>query len=342
MYRRRWTKKEQASLLIQLGECLRDGYPLALALRLQHYGLPERVRRDIDQISKALENGRPFHEVLDSFHFSREAAASIYFAETGGRLAWGLIESGRMLLRQEEYREKLGRLLRYPLLLLGCVCIALFVVGRFLIPSFLRLYQSLSIEPPFMTRMMIFSADHAYLLLFVLMILFLGLLAVLRRFSSMRMKHKLKIMIRVPFAGHLVRCYLTYLFAFHLGHLLRSGLSTRQAVEILSKKAAMPFLRFEAERMGRALSEGMRFEAITASASYFLPDFAIVVHQGQINGLLGDALSRYSFRVMTEMEAKMQTVLAFCQPVLLIFVGGLVLGLFASVLLPIFQMVNGL
>lgn len=342
IFRKSWTKKEQAELLIHLGQCLNDGYPMALAVRLLLFRQRAQVKHDLEVMIKKLEGGRTLYEALADLHFPEEISSFIYFSEESGNLAKGLIESGRMMSRREQHKETLRRLLRYPVLLLWVFGLMMFLIGRFLLPNFLRLYRSLSIDLPLITRILLFSANHIYYLLFILPLLFLSGIAGTIYFRRMTMERKLRLMIRMPLVGHYARLYLTHVFSFHFGSLLRSGLPIRQSVAALSQKGTTPFLKFEADRLQKELLEGRHFEQIMSQPRYYMPELVTVIHQGQLNGMLGASLCRYSGLVMTKIDEKTRLLLSFCQPALLLFVGGLVLFLFASILLPIFHIVNGL
>ncbi|WP_100488261.1 competence type IV pilus assembly protein ComGB [Sporolactobacillus pectinivorans] len=339
---KQWTKKEQAGFLIRLGECLGDGYPLGLSIRLQLYTQRLQIRSELERMLVRLKNGSSLFEALSLSGFPREICSSIYFAEAGGKLSSGLIEGGTMMLRREEYKEKLARLLRYPLLLIWMLGLMVFVVGRFLLPSFSRLYASLSIELPLTTKILIFVADHVPLFLFLFLIMVIAFLASIYRFRKFSIEKRLKTIIRLPIAGHYIRYYLTHHFSFYIGNLLCSGLSIRQAVATLSENGTTAFLKSEAMRIHQTLLEGEDFETAVSDSSFYLPELTTVIYHGQLNSVLGESLYKYSAVIMARMEEKIRTLLSFFQPVLLLIIGGLVLGLFASVLLPVFQMINGL
>ncbi|RYM06038.1 type II secretion system F family protein [Sporolactobacillus sp. THM7-7] len=342
MIRKNWTKKEQAKWLIHLGQCLRDGYPLALAIRLQLFQHRPSIRNDQERMIAELKKGLSLHEVLLNHRFPEDISSSIYFAEVSGELAKGLIESGETLERRERQKETLRRLLRYPILLLWIFLFMLFIIGRFLLPNFLKLYQSLSIDLPLITKILLFFTRHlAFFLFLIPCALGLASLAFLY-FRSFPMDRKLKMLLIVPFVGGYTRLFATYRLSFYLGSLLRSGLSIRQSLDALSVRASAPFLRFEARHMSDKLMEGKPLDRIIAERGWYLPDLVPVIRQGELSGILGSSLYRYSGLVLAKMEEKTRTALSFCQPALLIFVGGLVLGLFASILLPIFHIINGL
>ncbi|WKB36984.1 type II secretion system F family protein [Terrilactibacillus sp. S3-3] len=119
-------------------------------------------------------------------------------------------------------------------------------------------------------------------------------------------------------------------------------MSIYQAVDALSRQGITPFLRFEGQRLEKLLRKGERFEQIISGRSYYEDDFAYVIHHGQLNGMLGESLYQYSEVLLNKMTEKAEDFLAVCQPAMLVVIGGLVLCLFASIMLPIFHIVNGL
>ncbi|WP_010631995.1 competence type IV pilus assembly protein ComGB [Sporolactobacillus vineae] len=342
IFKKDWTKKERALFLVHLGECIADGYPLLLAIQMQRYNQSPSVRRKLDAMLNLLKEGNYFYETLSESGFPGEVCSSVYFAESAGKLAEGLKESGQMMQRREEDHEKLIRLLRYPVLLIWLLCLMVFVIGRYLLPSFIRLYESLSIRLPLITRILILFSSHIYLLISLMLAGCLCFVLAVKNFRRLPVSRQIGLLLRLPGAGRYVRYYLTHHFSFYLGSLLRSGLSVRQAMDSLSEKGTTPFLKYEAVRLRRLLLHGERLEAAVRTSRWYLPELAAVIHHGQLNSMLGPSLSTYSAKVMEKMEQRMQTLLLFCQPALLLVIGGLVLGLFASVLLPVFQMINGL
>ncbi|RYL92330.1 type II secretion system F family protein [Sporolactobacillus sp. THM7-4] len=341
-FRKRWSKKEQATFLINLGRCLSDGYPLKLALQMQQFHQRALIRRDLDLLMAELREGLSLHEVLLKLRFPDDLTSGIYFAEESGELARGLIESGEMLQRREEQKETLRKLLRYPILLLWVFAVMMFIIGRFLLPNFLKLYDSLSIDLPLITQLLLYITNHTGLMILTGLSLIMLFVFTLIGFQRMPVEKRLKFLIRIPLAGSYTRLLVTHHFSFYLGSLLRSGLPVCKSLETLSEKGTTPFLRFEAGELQDALREGNPFEKVMSERPYYLPDLISVIHQGQLNGMLGQSLYRYSGMVLSKMEERTHTLISLCQPALLIFVGGLVLCLFASILLPIFHIVNGL
>ncbi|MCL1632546.1 type II secretion system F family protein [Sporolactobacillus sp. CPB3-1] len=339
--RKNWTRREQAHFLINLGECMKSGYPLKSALQIQADRNRSRIRNEILQMIECLKGGKPFYETLLISRFPEDISCVIYFSEASGKLSDALIENGHSLMKREIYRQTLTRLIRYPLFLIWFLFMIIYVVGRFLLPNFVQMYRSMALELPAITRWMLFFAEHTVYMLGILVVLFAAVLLVaffIRRFSLLS---KIAFIARVPWIQSFIQLHYTYQFSFHVSSLLRSGLSMGQVIDIFTKKGASAFLELESTRINRLLAQGISLEKTLENIAYYLPELQTVIVQGSVQGSLGDGLHNYSNELMKRMEQKIKGLLAMCQPALLMFIGGFVLLLFLSILLPVFQMING-
>ncbi|WKB36983.1 type II secretion system F family protein [Terrilactibacillus sp. S3-3] len=166
-------KRTGCELLISIGGCLRDGYPLHLAIQLQAFQKQPFIRKHINMMLSDLKKGRRLHRILQTLQFPNDVCSYVYFAEESGELAKGLNESGQMLKKREEQKEALQKLMRYPLLLFWVFSLMIFVIGHYLLPNFLKLYRSLAIDLPLITKIFLFMSGHIYYLLFFLVLILL-------------------------------------------------------------------------------------------------------------------------------------------------------------------------
>ncbi|MFT8871070.1 MAG: competence type IV pilus assembly protein ComGB [Sporolactobacillus sp.] len=340
--RSRWTGAERAQLFLQIGRCLKDGHPLHAAVRLQSYRRVKQQQADLMQMIAALSEGEPFHRVLKKIGSSDEAIAYIYFSEMRGDLAQGLCDYGAIIARREANRQQLRQLLRYPLMLFWLFALLLYLIGHYLLPNFLLLYASLRIELPLSTRVILWIARHFMMICFVAVLLIAGAGACFMLLRQQPVMRRISAALHIPVISMYVRRILTQKTAFQLGSMLRTGLSMRQCIQLMNEYAATPFLRAEARRLDQALLNGQDIEQMIADVRYYLHDFSTVIQQGAATGMLGEAMYRYSEAVMTAHDAKTRQLIALCQPLMLISIGVLMLILFASVLLPVFETINGL
>ncbi|MFC7394267.1 competence type IV pilus assembly protein ComGB [Scopulibacillus cellulosilyticus] len=343
MFTRKWNKKDRAKFLMNAGKCLSQGYPLHLAIKLQGYHQKKTVIKFIDKILGLLQKGHPLHLALNDSSFPSEVCSFIFYAEKSGQLADGLYESGEMLRKREEHKETLQKLLRYPLFLLWMFIMMIFLISQYLFPSFQRLYQSMDIELPWFTKFLMLVSDHLYvaggLILFFTCSLFVLILFLYNRLSS---EKKMTILLHFPIVSTYVKLYFTHYFSFHFGSLLKTGMSVNEALKTLAEQKFMSFFQREAIKMQSDLKRGERLDLVIHSRPFYVKEFSHVIHNGQLNGMLGPSLFDYSDIILKRMEEQTKTWLAVIQPATLILIGLLILFLFLSIMLPVFNIMNGL
>lgn len=342
MGKTKWANKEKAQFLDQLGQCLRQGYSLITAIELLSYHEKMKTRQLIKIMVDQLKQGEALHEVFLKAFFPKDICGFIYFSEQHGDLSLGLIEGGKMLKQREQAKLQLQHLMRYPLLLLWLSVILFYIMLKYLYPQFQVLYASMDIPLPLITRIFL-SLNHLvfpYILpiIILLSLMISSVIYLLRHTSVIKLYH---LLLRIPYFNTLLRVYLTYYLSLHLGSLLKVGMSISTAFNIMKNQSFMIFFKNEAERAVKSLLQGESLPQVFSENHFYTKDFPSILSHGQINGLLGKELFDFSQLLLKEMEDKLKNLLAFVQPLLLIFVGGFTLILFLSILLPVFQMING-
>lgn len=153
---------------------------------------------------------------------------------------------------------------------------------------------------------------------------------------------KIFILLHIPILRIYTRLYLTHYFSFHFGSLLKTGMSINEALKTLAEQQLMTFFQHEAIKMQSDLKRGERLEQAIQSRPFYVKEFSHVIYNGQLNGMLGAALFDYSGLILRKMEEQTKTWLAVIQPMTLVFIGLLVSLLFLSIMLPVFNVMNGL
>lgn len=75
---------------------------------------------------------------------------------------------------------------------------------------------------------------------------------------------------------------------------------------------------------------------------YYEQELALVIRHGQSNGELAKELSHYGEFIFQTMEERIEMSMKFIQPILLSFVGILVICMYLAILLPMFSMMSHL
>ncbi|MGG1228540.1 competence type IV pilus assembly protein ComGB [Bacillus halotolerans] len=339
--RKVWPLKDQAYLLKRLGEMTAGGYSLLDGLRLMQLQMNKRQRADLANAISRLREGESFYHVLKSLSFHKEAVGSCYFAETHGELPASMIQSGELLERKASQAEQIKRVLRYPLFLIFTVGVMLYMLQYIIIPQFSGIYQSMNVETSRTTDIIFAFFQHLDAVFILMAILAAGTgLYYWFVFKKKSPDHQMLICVSIPLFGKLVRLFNSYFFSLQLSSLLASGLSIYDSLKAFRHQTFLPFYRHEAEQMIERLKAGETIEAALYKRPFYENDFSKVISHGQLSGRLDRELFTYSQFILQRLEDKSQKWTGILQPIIYGFVAGMILIVYLSMLLPMYQMMN--
>ncbi|WP_158735115.1 competence type IV pilus assembly protein ComGB [Alteribacillus sp. YIM 98480] len=341
--RKKWSKHAAANFLLKSGELLEQGYNLDQVLELLSWEQTAEIKQIIYDMREQLRIGSPFHEVLAQRTFPSDITAYVFFSEQCGSLSQGLQGAGELYLKRLNALTNIRRFMRYPLVLLWLLILISIVMVHFLFPQFSQLFDSLHMEFPLLTLTMLHIFQYApYMFLFIfptLLLCFLYYIKVFRHYSA----HKqVKILTRAPFLESFIRLFLTYYFCLQFSSMLKGGLSIYEACLVFEKQHHFAFFQTEGKFLKQQLKEGHQLHAALEAAGWYRDEMKYVIQHGQASGKLGDDLFFYSEKVFQLLEEKVKKIVMAVQPVMFCFIGIVILGMFLSVFLPMFQLMTSI
>lgn len=343
MKHRRWKNDKRAEFLRRLGHLMEQGYTLSEGIGFLKYHQKSEVRELLDHISTSLREGEPFHEVLGAAGFPGDVLGYLYFSEQHGDLAFALQESGAMMERREAFKRRFQKLFRYPLFLLWLVIMLVIFMMHFLFPQFRSLYRSLDLDFPWFTQVFLTLVSFAPVILTVgLLFAVAAFLYYIVRFRHLHPHAKMSFLMRWPILHSFLPMVITQYFTIQLSCLLKGGLSIREALQIFEGQRHLAFFQQEAIQMTLLLRRGEKFEDILAHNRFYAKELSEVIAHGQMNGNLDQELFHYSHLLMGLIEDKTTKWLSVMQPVLFASIGTVILGMFVSILLPVFNLMNAM
>uniref|UniRef100_A0A7U4DK78 Type II secretion system F domain protein n=1 Tax=Geobacillus sp. (strain Y4.1MC1) TaxID=581103 RepID=A0A7U4DK78_GEOS0 len=343
MNKRKWSLRQQGTFLVRLGNMLDKGYSLSQAIEFLEMQQPLSHRRDLQRCLDHLRSGLPFYQSLDALHFHREAIGCLFFAEQHGDLPHGIAEAGKMLLHKADYLQRLRKTSSYPLLLLLFMVMMLAMVQHMLLPQFFKFSASFASSSPSFTVFFLQIISFIPDMFLIFCILCIGCFCLyVSWFQKLTVAAQIRIVMKIPLIRSFARLYFTHMFATQLGHLLQSGLSIYESLQVFARQKKLAFLQEEGKRMKEQLVKGIALDVILSSRMYYEQELALVVRHGQSNGELAKELSHYGEFIFQTMEERIEKWMKFIQPILLSFVGVLVICMYLAILLPMFSMMSHL
>ncbi|WP_353855250.1 competence type IV pilus assembly protein ComGB [Bacillus sp. Bos-x628] len=336
-----WSRKEQAEFLSKLGQLIQSGYTLIDALTMMNIQLTEKQNHLLTKGIQWLIEGEPFYLVLEKLCFQREVIAILCFSEKHGSLSRALEQSSLFLEKKLVQMDTMKRMLRYPIFLMFTVGVVLTLVQQMIIPQFSLLYSSMDTQASWLIQGMFSTFQFLHYFLITIG----GVSICLAGYYYLCFKkktalEKLRMMSRLPIMYKGMQLMHTYLFSLQLSGLLQAGLSVYESLQAFKQQNYLPFLQEISEQMIKDLRKGETMEAQIGQYPFFERHFAAVIKHGEASGMLARELYTYSQFLLENAELKIEKWVLWLQPVIYGLTALLILIVYLSILLPMYQLMD--
>ncbi|MFK2824355.1 competence type IV pilus assembly protein ComGB [Bacillus sp. B190/17] len=335
--------KYQGEFIFRLGKMLNQGFTIGQALEFLLMNFDRNHRESIHLIQSELNVGTPLNEILLKLGFPSMICLQVYFAEKHGRLPETLTQAGEHWKKTEQAKEKLAKLLQYPLFLLFLLFLLLFLLNRFLMPRLEELYSTLGFTPSGGTFLLItFLQKSPSLFVFAAVSLIMIFFFSFYHYQKQTPHNKIKWLIKTPIVSVYFSLLFTRLFAKEVAYLLQSGFAVNEILLILQEQTMHPMLQHIAIEINYRLVTGQSFAEAAEQMPCFVSQLPRILRHGEMNGRLAQELLIFSQFCEVLIEKKIKRGLAILQPAIFLFVGLVVVSIYLSVMVPMFQMVGSI
>ena len=326
----------------ELAALIKAGLPIIASLEI----LTER--RKNQAFKKALvdvrDKVRGGASLSEAFQEQGEMFPAIYSATLASGERSGEVAS--VLLRYIAYQKTILALKRkvttaliYPAILFVLMVALIGILIVWVVPQFTEFYKDFGADLPLLTRALIglstFVTQKA-----IFMVALVALAVILFRSWIRTPAGRLAIdrfIVRVPVAGGVFHRFAASRFTRTLGTLIAGG--TPAVTALLMSAKAVGNLEFEAKLIDveRKVREGSSlWESLEATGLF--NDIAIeMTRVGESTGSLHDMLANISDFYDEEIEARINTIMVFIEPVMLVVMGGFVVLIMLAIYLPLLR-----
>jgi len=238
------------------------------------------------------------------------------------------------------FGRKLKSSLVYPALLVSALIVMLTFLMTYVVPQFADLYSSLNAQLPAITLFMLSIGkgirDYYYIVLLVLAAIVLGLFFWVRSGNGAKTLDALR--YRLPLIGPIWMKYQVSMFSRTLATLLSGGLPLVPSLETASQSIDSFKIAQTVEHAAKRVQEG-RSLSYSLEETKFFPDLAIeMIEVGESTGALPGMLNSVAEFFEEDVQTALAAALQLIEPVLLIFMAGVVGFVLISLYLPIFSL----
>jgi MSHA biogenesis protein MshG len=344
----RLTRKKVTSLDVQLFSrqiytLLKSGVPIMRGLAgLQESAVNKSFGLVIRDLRESLDAGRELSAAMRRHPevFSAFYLAMVRVGEMTGRLEEVFLRLFDHLEFDRDMRERVKTALRYPSFVVFAMVAAMIVVNVFVIPQFEKVFNSFHAELPLMTRILIGSSRFTVAWWPAFLAGAVGGVLAFRawtRSPSGRLAWD-RYKLRLPIAGKIIHKGTMARFARSFALSIRSGVPIVQALSVVSQTADNAYLVWRIEQMREGVERGESILRTATNAQVFTPIVLQMIAVGEESGSLDDLMDEIAMMYEREVDYELKTLSSQIEPILITFLGAMVLVLALGIFLPIWDL----
>lgn len=299
---------------------------------------------------------QPIGKILSRIHTKVGEGSSLTSAfrdeaDNVGELSCALIESGEISGRLDEslahlafitesrvrIKRKVRSAMMYPIvvfIIAMCMTIGLLV---FVVPQFDAIYKQLGGDLPLPTRVVVWMSDQliANWWIYPLAAVIITLLVVTyKRMESWQMA-KDKYILNLPIFGKIIHKASIARLVLVLSSLMNSGVGLLEALLLAGNAAGNKHINEAVKRVHESVREGASLGASLKKEPLIPEVMTELVLMGEETGTVSSLLDRYGKTIDDEVTTSVDGLSSLMEPLLIVFLGGLIGGLVIAFWLPI-------
>ncbi|MBP1204432.1 MSHA biogenesis protein MshG [Duganella sp. 1411] len=327
----------------QLYTLLKSGVPIMRGLAgLQESSVSKSFGKVIKDLRESLDSGRELSaamrrhpEVFSPFYLSM-----VRVGEMTGRLEEVFLRLFDHLEFDRDMRERVKTATRYPSFVILAMVIAMVIVNMFVIPAFVGVFKSLNAELPLMTRVLIgtsnFTVRYWPMMAVAAVAGVWGFRAWIATQRGLYQWDKFK--LKIPVAGKIILKATMARFARSFALSNRSGVPIVQGLTVVSQTVDNAYLCARVEQMRDGVERGDSILRTAAAAGVFTPVVLQMIAVGEESGSIDDLMDEIAQMYEREVDYELKTLSAQIEPILIVFLGIMVLVLALGIFLPIWDL----
>lgn len=338
--------KDRVIFTRQLSTLIKAGLPVGQALAsVQNQVSNKKLQGIIFRLEKSVEGGSPLSQALEEYpqNFNAIYIALVQAGEVSGNLEKSLERLANQLEKEAEIVSKIRGALVYP----GVVMVVILGVMGYMIssvvPQIALLYKSFNKDLPWLTLLIVGISDIFVKYWFIVLPMSAGVIygiyVYIKSPNGRKVVDNIKLTMP-PFNELLKKMYMAR-FARTLASLTSSGVPILESMRLVGESVNNLTLKAEVGIMIDEIKSGQALSESLAKTQYFLPLVSQMVKVGEESGTMGEMLDRLAMYYENEVDQIVKNISTLIEPVLIVFLGFMVMIIILGILYPVYSLVGG-
>ncbi len=342
------TPKELAIITKQLALLVKSGIAIdeAVGLISDEIGLKKHIKLILENIVSELRSGLPLSKAIAAHpkSFTPFYQGVISAAEQSGKMGHVLTQLATFLEKRQALSQKAKSAMIYPIML-ACVSIMVILfLMTYVVPQIVKVFESTKQSLPLITQivMSLSSFLTQWGLLLLTVILAIALLCKKLLQDPRRKLSFDRFCLRIPTIGNLLLAFDTAKFAGTMSMLIDANVPILVALNHAKNTLNNSVLRLAIEQTEIRLKEGSTLFKALGAQGVFSPILIYLIRSGEASGKLAEMFQYGGENAELEAEQKTTIFTNLLEPILILVMGLLVLGIVMAVMQPILEMNSGI
>ena len=341
--RKKMSSMELAVITRQFATLLDSGMPIEQSLT----GLVEqteqyRIKSILTGVRATVIEGGSLADGMRQFPraFSELYTASVAAGEPTGHLESVLERLADYTEARQGLQQRISTALVYPIILTIVSIIIVIGLMAYVVPKVVQVFDDTGQTLPYLTKIMIkisdFIVNQGYIVAILLLVSGMAFSMVMRLPGPQLAFHRF--ILRFPPSKRLSTSLNTSRMARTMSILIGSGVPLISALKSSSQVITNRVLRNALEVTSEEVQQGASLSRSLARSKLFPPLLIQMVASGESSGKLDAMLEKSATSLERESEARISVVVSLFEPLMILFMGAVVLIIVMAILLPIFDL----
>ena len=327
----------------QMYSLTKSGVPIARGLR----GLAESTHNEVlrEIIAEVVENLESGRDLAGSLARHAEIFGPMYInivrvGENSGTLEQSFQRLAQYLQLDRDTRKRVKSALFYPMVVIAAIIVAIGIVTVWVIPAFSGMFERFDADLPWATRAIMGASNFAQAYWVWVLAGMVGAVIGFRYWSKSESGRPIwdRWKLRIPAVGSIVHRATLARFARGLATSFRAGVPIVQALTLVARSLDNEFIAQRLNGMRDGVERGESLYRSAAATGILTPLVLQMIQVGEETGAVDDMLDEVADFYEQEVDYALQNLSATIEPILIIFVGVLVLILALGVFLPLWSL----
>ena len=331
--------REKVIFFRQLSAMINAGVTLGNSLDILSGQTKSPRLADAIRKSKAgIDSGLTFSESMKTrSEFTPLMVAMVGAGEEGGVLDKSIERLATFLDKQDELRRKVVSAVTYPTVVILFAFVILYLLVTVVMPRFSKVFQGLNVQLPRLTLLVFDFSNWMATYWYIPALVVLGILLLLawmgRNATTRPMIDRAK--IHLPLVGDIIFKGIMARANRTLSSLVEAGVPILRALEMTAEVSDNVVVSDGYIQLRDAAKKGASRGDTAKSLKAFPVMRAHMMKVGEETGRLEEMLSKVADWFETELEEKIKSLTSILEPLLIIFVGGIVALVALAIFTPI-------